>query len=126
MGTLRIGADLLVPGRGAPVHDGVVVLEGAAITLAGPGSQAPPGRSDDELHRVETLLPGLWDCHVHLLGTRTADPTASVRGSPLPRLSLELVCRLVVAEPTIRLCDGVDDCTTAVREQLRDGARARC
>ena len=39
---VRIEADLLVPGRGAPVVDGVVVLDGARIAYAGPAADAPP------------------------------------------------------------------------------------
>ena len=38
----RIEADLLIPGRGAPVSDGVVVLDGPSIGYAGPARQAPP------------------------------------------------------------------------------------
>ena len=41
----------------------------------------------------------------------------------LSELPLELVRRLAGTEPTIQLCDGVDDCTAAVREQLREGAQ---
>jgi len=183
VGTVRIEADLLVPGRGPPVPDGVVVLDGPVITFAGPAAGAPARRADEDLRRVETVLPGLWDCHVHLLGTRSADPAAllhepvelraarcvadlgaalragftsvreaggfGARLAPLvaeatvagPRLHaagaflsttgghgdlcelpLGLVRQLARTEPTIRLCDGVDDCTAAVREQLRDGA----
>lgn len=183
MGTVRIEADLLVPGRGEPVPDGVVVLDGPTIDFAGPAADAPARRADEQVHRVATVLPGLWDCHVHLLGARSADPTAlltepvelraarcvadlgaalragftsvreaggfGARLAPLvaegtvagPRvhgagaflsttgghgdlaeLPLALVRHLAGTEPTIRLCDGVDDCTAAVREQLRDGA----
>ena len=37
----RIEADLLVPGRGEPVGNGVVVLDGDRIGYAGPASGAP-------------------------------------------------------------------------------------
>ena len=37
----RIEAELLIPGRGEPVRDGVVVLNGARISYAGPASMAP-------------------------------------------------------------------------------------
>jgi imidazolonepropionase-like amidohydrolase len=63
----RITADLLIPGRGDPVRDGVVVLDGALISYAGPAAQAPdtPGAAEC---RAVTVLPGLWDCHGHFLG----------------------------------------------------------
>ena len=38
----RIEADLLIPGRGAPVSDAVVVLDGPSISYAGPAGVAPP------------------------------------------------------------------------------------
>ena len=39
----RIEADLLIPGVGEPVKDGVVVLDGDRIAYAGPASDAPAG-----------------------------------------------------------------------------------
>jgi imidazolonepropionase-like amidohydrolase len=68
----RIEAELLLPGAGEPVTDGVVVLDGPLITYAGPALQAPetPGAT---VHRTETVMPGMWDCHGHFLGVRTLD-----------------------------------------------------
>jgi imidazolonepropionase-like amidohydrolase len=70
----RIQADLLIPGRGAPVRRGVVVLDGPAISYAGPEQEAPETPQAD-LHRTATVMPGLWDCHGHFLGTRSLDLT---------------------------------------------------
>src|SRR5262244_1918779 len=68
----RIEAELLLPGAGAPVSDAVVVLDGRVITYAGPASQAPetPGAA---VHRTESVMPGMWDCHGHFLGIRKLD-----------------------------------------------------
>ena len=68
----RIEAELLVPGSGEPVSDGVVVIDGPSISYAGPASQAPqtPGAA---VHRTETVMPGMWDCHGHFIGARPAD-----------------------------------------------------
>jgi len=33
----RIEAELLIPGRGEPVRDGVVVLDNGQVSYAGPG-----------------------------------------------------------------------------------------
>ena len=75
----RIEAELLIPGAGEPLRDGVVVMDGPVITYAGPSSQAPPTPGAD-VHRTETVMPGMWDCHGHFLG---------VRGMDLGRLPLE-------------------------------------
>jgi len=68
----RIEAELLVPGSGEPVIDGVVVLDGPIISYAGPAREAPdtPGAA---VHRTEAVLPGMWDCHGHFVGVRTMD-----------------------------------------------------
>ena len=68
----RIEAELLIPGRGGPVHDGVVVLDGARISYAGPAGVAPatPGTP---VTWATTVMPGMWECHGHLIGTRTFD-----------------------------------------------------
>jgi imidazolonepropionase-like amidohydrolase len=68
----RIEAELLIPGSGEPVTDGVVVIDGPVISYAGPGRQAPdtPGAT---VHRTEAVLPGMWDCHGHFLGVRSLD-----------------------------------------------------
>ncbi len=68
----RIEAQLLIPGRGEPVSDGVVIIDDSVIGYAGPAGQAPatPAAS---VHQAETVMPGMWDCHGHFLGTRTLD-----------------------------------------------------
>jgi imidazolonepropionase-like amidohydrolase len=180
--TSRIEADRLIPGRGDPVDDGVVVLDGPTIAYAGPAADAPP-TPGAEVTRTPVVMPGMWDCHCHLLGVLSADLNAlhaepvalraaratrdleralaagvtSVReagglGVHLSRavaegtvvgpriyapgailsttgghgdlhdVPLDWVHDLSRWEGTLRLCDGVDACMTAVREQLRRGA----
>lgn len=68
----RIEAELLIPGHGAPVTDGVVLLDGPEISYAGPAALAPPSPSAS-LTRAAAVMPGMWDCHGHLLGTRSFD-----------------------------------------------------
>jgi imidazolonepropionase-like amidohydrolase len=180
--TTRIEAQRLIPGRGDPIDDGVVVLDGPSIRYAGPAGDAPP-TSDAAVVRAPAVMPGMWDCHTHLLGTFSADlnilhlepvglraaraaqdlgralsaGVTSVRDAgglgielgravaegsvPGPRvhaagailsttgghgdlhdLPLGWVHDLTRWEPTLRVCDGVDACMTATREQLRKGA----
>jgi imidazolonepropionase-like amidohydrolase len=179
----RIEADLLIPGKGEPVGDGVVVLDGPTIAYAGPAADAPatgPAPST----RAAAVLPGLWDCHGHLLGARSLDlgrlplepvalraarcaadlraaldagvtsvrdvgglgvylapaveegtldgPTIygagailSVTGGhgDLHSFPLPWVADYGRRDGDLRLCDGVDGCIQAVREQLRRNAR---
>jgi imidazolonepropionase-like amidohydrolase len=68
----RIEARQMIPGRGEPVFDAVVVLEGAVIGYAGPAGSAPDTPAATTV-RTDTVMPGLWDCHAHLLGVRSMD-----------------------------------------------------
>jgi imidazolonepropionase-like amidohydrolase len=64
----RIVADVLIPGRGAPVEAGTLVIDYGQIVYAGPTAGAPKASPDDDVHEVPVVLPGLWDCHAHLVG----------------------------------------------------------
>ena len=68
----RIEASLLIPGLGEPIVDGVVVLDGSTIAFAGPAAEAPAS-DGAQVTRTAVVMPGLWDCHGHLLGVRTMD-----------------------------------------------------
>jgi len=68
----RIEAVQLIPGRGEPIPDAVVVLDGDTISYAGPAAGAPAAE-DAEVVRAHTVMPGLWDCHGHFMGLRSAD-----------------------------------------------------
>jgi imidazolonepropionase-like amidohydrolase len=179
----RIEADLLIPGRGEPVRDGVVVMDGATITYAGPADGAPATPQAATV-TAAVVMPGMWDCHTHLMGTRSLDFTRllaepiALRGArcapdlraaldagftsvrEVGGLGLDLARAFgegVLAGPQIyaagailsttgghgdvhalplatvldfaahggdlRLCDGVDECVRAVREQLRRNAK---
>jgi imidazolonepropionase-like amidohydrolase len=68
----KIEAELLIPGRGEPVRGGVVVLDAGRIQYAGPAGSAPPAPGAS-VTQSATVMPGMWDCHGHFLGTRTFD-----------------------------------------------------
>ena len=62
------------PGR--LVEDAAVVIEGGAISFAGPASEAP-STGDEEIDLSGFLMPGVVDRHVHIA---LSDPVAVVRG----------------------------------------------
>ena len=68
----RIEAAQLVPGRGNPIQDAVVVLADGQISYAGPRDAAPATPGADTTH-AQTVMPGMWDCHGHLMGLRSTD-----------------------------------------------------
>ena len=179
----RIEAELLIPGAGSPVHNGVVIIDHNVISYAGSAADAPSTLGTDPAHAT-TVMPGLWDCHAHFLGLLKLDlnllamqPTAlrAARSTADLRVALDAgitavrevgglgvhLARAVdegtVPGPSIygagsvlsataghadlhslpthwvrefghhggdlRVCDGVDDCVRAVREQLRNNAK---
>lgn len=72
MPTHRIEADVLIPGRGDPIERGTVVLDGPAISYAGPSSGAPPV-GDEAVTEAQAVMPGLWECHGHFTGLLEPD-----------------------------------------------------
>jgi imidazolonepropionase-like amidohydrolase len=101
----RIDAALLIPGRGEPVADATVLIDGTQISYAGPAAGAPPGTGAAR-RRVQTVLPGLWDCHTHFMGSRDFD---------LARLVQEPV-QLRAARCARDLMNAVNAGFTSVRE----------
>ena len=80
--TLRIDADLLIPGRGEPIHNGTVIAEGSQITYAGPTSGTPTDADEAGVH-VPVVMPGLWDCHIHF-GTPVPEEFNDLPFAPPP------------------------------------------
>jgi imidazolonepropionase-like amidohydrolase len=103
--TVRIDADLLIPGRGEPVENGTVILEGRTIAFAGPASDAPP-TPDVIPTEVPVAMPGLWDSHIHFFGLTTTD--------------IHSTLHTTVAERAVRAAadaaDTLDGGVTSVRE----------
>jgi imidazolonepropionase-like amidohydrolase len=103
--SLRIEADLLIPGRGEPTRDGVVVVEEDTIAYAGPAATAP-ATPDASVISAPTVMPGLWDCHAHLMGIQTLE---------LARLPLDPI-PVRAARATTDLRAALDAGVTSVRE----------
>lgn len=103
--TLRFETDLLIPGRGDPIKDAVVLVDDAVITYAGPASTAPT-LPDVAAVRAPVVMPGMWDCHGHFIGTRTLD---------FARLPLEPIA-VRAARASADLRAALDAGITSVRE----------
>jgi imidazolonepropionase-like amidohydrolase len=120
----QINAGLLIPGRGEPVRDATVLIDGGRISYAGPAAGAPaaPGAVT---RTAATVLPGLWDCHGHFMGSRNLDlarlaqePTA-LRAA---RSARDLTNALNAGITSVREVGGLGVyLAQAVREGLLDG-----
>jgi len=120
----RIQARLLIPGRGDPIPDGVVVLDGAQISYAGPAAAAPATPGADSRHAA-AVMPGMWDCHGHFLGSRVFD-LAKMPLEPLAlravRSARDLRAALDAGITSVREVGGLGiDLARVVAEGLLDG-----
>ncbi|MEM7653744.1 MAG: amidohydrolase family protein, partial [Pseudomonadota bacterium] len=70
---------------GETLQDGLaVIVDGASVTGVVPVAEAPELTSPDEGQHIDTtactILPGLIDCHVHLLYGAEGNPGSVVEG----------------------------------------------
>ncbi|KAG4429184.1 hypothetical protein IFR05_015338 [Cadophora sp. M221] len=77
-----IKASLLIPGRGPPIKNGTLIIHEKSIAWVGPHSSLPAKYSVVPFTQVETLMPGLWDCHVHFLGSDSLAGFSSIVSQP--------------------------------------------
>lgn len=73
----RIDADLLIPGRGEPLRDATVLVEDGRITFAGARTELPDG-SPEAGTILPVIMPGMWECHGHLIGMTDANLDAAM------------------------------------------------
>ncbi len=82
----------ILDGVGGVIENGWVLVKQGRIEAVGRGAAgATEGREEAEVVDLEgrTLLPGLIDCHVHLVMDGGPDPmTRVVDGNPLEDLSV--------------------------------------
>ncbi|EFY88107.1 amidohydrolase [Metarhizium acridum CQMa 102] len=64
-----VKADLLIPGADEPVPDAALVAEAKLIVWVGKQAAIPAKYTEKcrGTYSVPYLMPGLWDCHAHLL-----------------------------------------------------------
>ncbi|KUJ13923.1 uncharacterized protein LY89DRAFT_687257 [Mollisia scopiformis] len=63
-----IQASLLIPGRGSPIKNAILIIHEKTITWVGPTASLPPKYVSIPTIHVPILLPGLWDVHTHYFG----------------------------------------------------------
>ncbi|KAK4940388.1 hypothetical protein LTR10_019494 [Elasticomyces elasticus] len=69
--THLISAELLIPGRGKPMTHVTVVIKDDKIQEIHSTASLPTHLQSLPSTKVPVLLPGLWDCHTHLLGSKS-------------------------------------------------------
>ena len=74
-------ADLLIPGKGDPIKNGCLIIEGKKITYAGKASDCKTSINSLPTTKVKVVMPGMWDCHVHMLGLFKLDDSEFVKGA---------------------------------------------
>ena len=77
---------LIDPKAGSVVPGAVILIEGGRIKAVGPALAIPPEAKIIDLSGL-TVLPGLIDCHTHLVGdyANDADPLTELRSSSAQR-----------------------------------------
>ena len=72
MTATRIEAKRLIPGRGQPVDNALLILEDGVISFAGAAADGPPPEGNGTI-TTDTVMPGMWECHGHFIGTYSAN-----------------------------------------------------
>ncbi|KAK3678077.1 hypothetical protein LTR78_002172 [Recurvomyces mirabilis] len=65
-----VESELLIPGKGDPITNGSIVVEGNKITKVGHSSSIATEYSHLPKYNVKVLMPGMWDCHVHFIAVQ--------------------------------------------------------
>ena len=118
-GVQRIVARQLLTGRGDPVDHATVVLQDGRVAYAGPSPQAPETRGADVVG-CDTVMPGLWDCHVHALGVTDLELSKVVTGRTEPqvlRAARDAQAALRMGVTTVREVGGLGVHIERVRQE---------
>lgn len=107
---MRISADTLIPGKGDPVSDGLVVIDGDRILYAGPAAGAPPASPGDDAAHVPAVMPGMWEAHGHFVGSAVPDLQAMATADPaalVARATADVAATLAGGITSVRELGGV-------------------
>jgi imidazolonepropionase-like amidohydrolase len=113
--------------HGEVIHNGVVCIEGDHITAVGPASAISAGGRDVQVLDAagQFIMPGMMDCHVHLLSSGAPDyairglkellPYTAIRGVANAKLLLEM------GYTTVRDVGAMGYGNIALRQAIEDG-----
>lgn len=129
MDFLVAAGQLLTGPGGARVTEGAVLVKEGIVVAAGPRAeieaQAGPAAARVSLPGG-TLLPGLIDCHVHLVFDAGADPVSTLRESGNADLLLGMARRMArlldTGVTTVRDLGDRDGLALRMREAVAEGA----
>jgi imidazolonepropionase-like amidohydrolase len=121
-----VGGALIDGTGGAPVRDSVVLLRGARIERVGTVATLPV---PDGYERISTegmtVLPGLWDLHVHLIYSGHPTPGAwFAHASQFEAVTIPASARqmLMAGVTSVRDLAAPADAMLAVKRRIADGA----
>jgi imidazolonepropionase-like amidohydrolase len=124
MKTLFSGG-LVFDGENAPVEGHAVLIEGGKVLGFAPEDEF----TGFEGARIDTaggmLLPGLIDCHVHLISDGDADVGGALEKAPAGKLVMNIVCNALSTLrggiTAVRDCGGKDFLELSVRDAVKAG-----
>jgi imidazolonepropionase-like amidohydrolase len=123
---LALVGGTLIDGTGAPpVRDSVILVRGDRIERVGTVANLPvPGEYEQVSTEGMTVLPGLWDLHVHLVYSGHPNPTAWFRhAADFERVTIPASARqmLMAGVTSVRDLAAPADAIFAVRKRLASG-----
>ena len=73
-------AQILIPGRGEPIHNGALAMRAGKIEWVGSFLERPQEYRNVRPTYVHALMPGMWDCHVHFMALDVMQSVSSLVG----------------------------------------------
>jgi imidazolonepropionase-like amidohydrolase len=126
--TLIRAARLIDGSGGPPVERAAVLLEGDSIRAAGPEETVVPPEGahvDEHVYEAQTVLPGLIDSHVHLIGIGDGRAGDELTTLPDEVLTLQAArnarAHLYSGVTTVRDCGAKNRTTFLLREAMDMG-----
>ena len=127
-GTIALRAGLLIDGAGgAPVENPTVLIEGNHIAGVFAGGQYPSGAEIEpiDLGPDTVILPGLIDCHLHLIGDTVIPPhkwSSRSREELYQKATTHAEQALKAGVTTLRDCGAPDGVVIDLRDAIDAGA----